>query len=158
MIERAANVQADLSTRLSAHQQRLEVQERRFEKIASRAQVGIFAAQPDGVYTYRNQRWFDIFQIAKDEHLIQHAWTMLVEEEDLKACENAWLTLSQKLVPTSFELRLKRAFEAGNDDSQKLGESDEHRMWILISAYPELADDGSLKGMVYILAYKRLCL
>jgi PAS domain-containing protein len=146
MIEQAANIQADLSKRLSAHQKRLEVQERRFEQIASRAHVGIFAAAPDGQYTYRNQRWFDIFQIAKNEHLIQHAWSMLVEEEDLKACEHAWLNLSQKLVPISFELRLKRTWEAAKDDSDEPIDTNEHKMWILISAYPELADDGSLKG------------
>lgn len=141
MIAQAANVQADLSTRL-------ESQEQRFEKIASRAHVGIFATQPDGEYTYRNERWFDIFQIAKDEHLIQHAWPMLVEEEDLKPCEHAWMTLSQELTPISFELRLRRAFDTGIDESIGAEDSEEHKMWILISAYPELAEDGSLKGMI----------
>jgi PAS domain-containing protein len=79
MIAQAANIQADLSTRLNAHQKRLEIEERRFEKITSKAHVGIFAARPDGHYTYRNQRWFDIFQIAKDQQMVQHAWSMLVK-------------------------------------------------------------------------------
>lgn len=149
MIQQAANIQADLSTKLSAHQKRLEVQEQRFEKIASRAHVGIWVSLPDGTYTYRNDRWFDIFQIAREEHLIQHAWPMLIEEEDLKACEHEWLTLAQNLTPISFELRLRHTFHAEKDDLPMPSDSEEHKMWILISAYPELADDGSLKGDVY---------
>ncbi|TID19431.1 hypothetical protein E2P81_ATG06601 [Venturia nashicola] len=141
-------VREDLSTRLEAHQKRLESQEQRFRKIASRAYVGIFAAQPDGEYTYRNERWFDIFQIAKDEHLIQHAWPMLVEEEDLKPCENAWMILSQELTPVSFELRLKRTFDSGEEVSPGASPNEEHKVWILVSAYPELADDGSLKEVI----------
>ncbi|KAE9975328.1 hypothetical protein EG328_003228 [Venturia inaequalis] len=141
-------VREDLSTRLEAHQKRLESQEQRFEKIASRAHVGIFAAQPDGEYTYRNERWFDIFQIAKEEHLIQHAWPMLVEEEDLKQCEHAWMTLSQELTPVNFELRLRRTFDPGEEISPGANNPEEHKMWILISAYPEVAEDGSLKEVI----------
>lgn len=157
MMGEAANIQADLSKRLSAHQKRLESQEQRFEQIASRAHVGIFAAQPNGEYTYRNERWFDIFQIAKDEHLIQHAWPLLVEEEDLKPCEHAWMTLSQELTPISFELRLRRPFYSGEEESPGSSDFEEHKMWILISAYPELAEDGSLKGMITKSVSRRRC-
>lgn len=147
LLEEEAARRAELDTRLTAHKKRLESQEKRYEQIAARAHVGIFAAQPNGEYTYRNQKWFDIFQIAKDEHLIQHAWPMLVEEEDLKLCESAWTTLSQELTPINLELRLRRAFEPETDESPGTSDSEEHKMWILISAYPEMADDGSLKGM-----------
>lgn len=150
-------VREDLSTRLAIHQKRLVSQEQRFEKITSRAHVGIFAAQPDGEYTYRNERWFDIFQIAKDEHLIQHAWPMLVEAEDMKTCEHAWTTLSQELTPVSFELRLKRAFDSGLEETLVANDSEEHKMWILISAYPELAEDGSLKGEMTKSGLRKRC-
>jgi hypothetical protein len=70
------------------------------------------------------------------------------QEEDLKACENAWVALSQNLELISFELRLKRTWEGAKVDPNGLVDNDEHKMWILISAYPELAEDGSLKEVI----------
>jgi PAS domain-containing protein len=111
IIKEASHVQADLSEKLSMKQRMLEEKKQKFHRFAQRANIGIFITTSSGEYTFRNDRWFEIFHFAKDELDLEGAWKKLVEPSELHCCDHAWERLTTEQVPVSFELRLNRTWE-----------------------------------------------
>lgn len=150
MALQAAKVQQKLAEELETSRLEVERREQKFQRFAERANVGIFVLDKDGDYTYRNPAWFDIFQPAAEDINVRNAWLSLVEPEDVQRCEEIFRQLYQDKQSVSFELRLKRNWEAAkydvghheaDQDKASLLVS-ESRTWILCSAYPELSEDG----------------
>ncbi|KAF2404575.1 hypothetical protein EJ06DRAFT_553429 [Trichodelitschia bisporula] len=160
MIEQSAVVQADMAKQLRVHQQLAEVQERRLQRFAERADVGIFIADALGNFTYHNEKYVDIITPddpidAKPDANIISAWCHVVCGDDRRTCENAWETLTVSKEPVSFELRLNHAWDVRQEKRRKSNsefappaDDEEHNVWVLCSMYPEVDADGKLKEIV----------
>ncbi|KAF2142924.1 uncharacterized protein K452DRAFT_226207 [Aplosporella prunicola CBS 121167] len=149
MIAQAESIKAQLAEQLVVSQKEVERTEKRFQRFAERADVGIFIVAQNGYYNYRNKRWHEMFQLPETQLDIRDAWPQLAFPEDLAACEKYFATLMTEKAPVSFELRINRkwsppenAAEIHHDDGS------ENHMWILCSAYPELSDTGDVKEIV----------
>jgi PAS domain-containing protein len=153
-IANAEAMKMELRQQLLATQKEVERSALKFKRFAERADVGIFILDMDGIYSYRNQAWFDILA-PKDRGIeLGEAWNELIDEEyvglgqakfetliktrqhqyvwEPTRCANKLTLVSRR----SFELRLKR--KSGNSKLQ------EEPMWILLSIFPELSDDGEV--------------
>jgi signal transduction histidine kinase len=124
------------------------LKEKRFQKYAERADVAIFIMDPIGKYTYRNQRWYDMFEIAVDVDDAMAAWLNIAFPEDLATCEAIFGKLVMQKVAVSFELKTKMPWLPPPDLSQPESECTDHFRWILCSAYPELDAKGELTEIV----------
>ncbi|KAF2430369.1 hypothetical protein EJ08DRAFT_612368, partial [Tothia fuscella] len=138
------------SKTISEKQRMIDAHERKFQRFADRANVGIAITTSEGDFTYRNDRWFDLFHLCEEERALpaRDAWKVLVAPEHIHCCEQAWETIRVEQVPVSFELRLNRTW---NVPEQQLGSalpSEEQKTWVLASIYPELRDDGSVESIV----------
>ncbi|KAL5118757.1 hypothetical protein ACEQ8H_003260 [Pleosporales sp. CAS-2024a] len=140
-IGRAAQLQEQLLDEL-------QLKEKRFQRFAERADIAIFITDPIGNYTYRNQRWYDIFEVGKHVENAMGAWLHVAFLEDIPRCEALFGKLVMKKEAISFELKTKMPWTPPEDLSQPESESTEHFRWILCSAYPELDAKGELTEIV----------
>ncbi|KAF1917679.1 putative histidine kinase HHK11p [Ampelomyces quisqualis] len=126
----------------------LQTKEKRFQRFAERADVAIFIMDASGKYTYRNQRWYDIFEVAATDDDVMSAWLKIAFPEDIAKCEGVFARLVMHKEAVSFELRTKMPWLPPPDVSRPESESVEHFRWILCSAYPELGANGELVEIV----------
>ncbi|KAF2106844.1 hypothetical protein BDV96DRAFT_507316 [Lophiotrema nucula] len=125
----------------------LKLTEKKFQRFAERADVGIFITNPTGKYTYRNDAWFEIFKDAADSDDLAGAWGNLVFPEDVPFCETLFTKLIIEKTAVCFELRTRMRWTPPKDPDAE-GHTSEHFVWILCSAYPELGASDELKEIV----------
>lgn len=150
MIVQAELMKAQLAEQLDVSRKEVARNEKKFQRFAERADVAIFIVGSDGHYTYRNQSWFEIFQLEDDDLDVRDAWPRLCYEEDLPKCEEFFSRLMIENCAITFELRLRRSWTPAVDDRALIttdGHS-EQSVWILCSAYPEVSDNGEIKEIV----------
>ncbi|KAF2086949.1 hypothetical protein K490DRAFT_43180 [Saccharata proteae CBS 121410] len=135
MIAQAELMRSQLTEQLFLSRKEVERNEKRFQRFCERADVAIFIVGSDGNYTYRNDKWFRLFQLQPEDVDIKKAWERLVEKEDLASCEAYFTKLMVHKCAVTFEMRLARTYGI-----------DEHNMWVLCAAYPELDDAGDKLG------------
>jgi PAS domain-containing protein len=149
IIEEASQVQADLSEKLIIKERMMEAQEQKFHRFAERADLGIFITDAQGKHKFRNNRWYEIFATPKDNASDDISWRTKVESKDLKYCEEAWTKLCEQKVAVSFSLRLNQTWkDAAKYKERSVHCTEEHKVWILASIYPELAEDGTITEIV----------
>ena len=72
----------ELRQQLSKSQRDLEQSLTKFQRFAERADVGIFILGIDGVYSYRNDAWYDICSPGERNDLsLAQAWVEIVDPE-----------------------------------------------------------------------------
>ncbi|KAF2101968.1 hypothetical protein NA57DRAFT_33761, partial [Rhizodiscina lignyota] len=147
MARQAAEIQAKLAAELKISHQEIVRKERKFERFAERANVGIFILDMTGQYTYRNPAWFDIFQPAAEDFDGRDAWLKLVDPEDAARCQAIFGQLYEKKENIEFELRLRRPWDAPRE-LQDPAFTSESRTWVLCSAYPEINENGDVSEVV----------
>ncbi|KAF2729271.1 hypothetical protein EJ04DRAFT_537938 [Polyplosphaeria fusca] len=125
----------------------LKLNEKKFQRFAERSDVAIFITDMNGKYTYRNERWFDIFKIAVDQDDLAAAWNNIVFPEDHAYCERLFQKLVVDHTPITFELRTTMRWNAP-DNMDASNTDHEHFVWILCSAYPEVGQNDELKEIV----------
>jgi PAS domain-containing protein len=143
--EKAIGQAAELQEQLLAE---LQMREKRFQRFAERADVAIFIMDATGKYTYRNQRWYDIFEVAVGEEDVMGAWLNIAFPEDIARCEELFGKLVMHHETISFELKTKMSWIPPLGVSPPESEAVEHFKWILCSAYPELGPNGELLEIV----------
>jgi PAS domain-containing protein len=143
--ERAINQAAQLQEQLLAE---LQLKEKRFQRFAERSDVAIFILEPTGKYTYRNQRWYDMFDVAVGNEDVMAAWLNIVFPEDLAKVEGVFSRLVVQKEAIFLELKTRMPWTPPPDLSQPEGEAVPHFKWILCSAYPEVDDKGDLVEIV----------
>ncbi|KAF3007645.1 Histidine kinase [Curvularia kusanoi] len=137
-MENAANLQQQLLNEIVA-------KEKKFQSFAERSDVAIFIMDAAGKYTYRNRRWYELFEIAADVQDAMEAWLNIVYPEDIPKCEGVFGKLVMEKVPVIFELKTKMLWSPPAD----LEQSDcVYHKWILCSAYPELGPNDELLEIV----------
>jgi PAS domain-containing protein len=136
---------AELQEKLYAE---LQLKEKRFQRFAERADIAIFILGPTGKFTYRNQGWYDMFEVAVDEDDAMSAWSHIVFPGDIAKCEGVFSKLVVEKVPITVELKTQMRWVSPPDMSQPECEVSEHFRWILCSAYPELDSSGEVIEVV----------
>jgi PAS domain-containing protein len=143
--EKAIGQAAELQEQLLAE---LQIREKRFQRFAERADVAIFILDATGKYTYRNQRWYDIFEVAVGDDEVMGAWLNIAFPEDIARCEGLFGKLVMQKEAVTFELKTKMRWLPPAEISQPESEAVDHFRWILCSAYPELSPNGELLEIV----------
>ncbi|KAF2027286.1 putative histidine kinase HHK11p [Setomelanomma holmii] len=126
----------------------MQMKETRFQRFAERADVAIFITDAAGRYTYRNQRWYEVFKPAADELDAHGAMLQVAFPEDVARCEGYLGKLILTKEPVIFELKTKMPWQPPAELSSPETDSTEHFHWILCSAYPEIGHDGELVEIV----------
>jgi PAS domain-containing protein len=126
----------------------LQVKEKRFQRFAARADIAIFILDPAGNFTYRNERWYDMFEVAATENDAMGAWANIVFPGDIPKVEERFAQLVVQKVPVTIELKTRILWVPPPAISQPEGEVTEHYTWILCSAYPEIDANGELVEVV----------
>lgn len=103
---------------------------------------------PSGNYTYRNQRWFELFEIATGDNNVTSAWQKIAFSDEIKYCEGLFENLVVHKEPICFELKTRMPWAPPSDQMQSECEISQHFKWIICSAYPELDASGKLCEIV----------
>ncbi|KAJ8106956.1 hypothetical protein OPT61_g9196 [Boeremia exigua] len=140
-IEDAANLQLQLLDEI-------EAKEKKFQSFAERCDVAIFIMDAVGNYTYRNRRWYEMFEVAADVKDAMEAWLSIVFPEDIPKCEGVFSKLVMEKVPVVFELKTKMLWSPPPELDQSDCGGTQHHKWILCSAYPELGPNDDLLQIV----------
>ncbi|KAH8682406.1 hypothetical protein BX600DRAFT_479058 [Xylariales sp. PMI_506] len=139
--QRAARLAAldrqELTKQLHLRTQEVEESELKFTRMAEFAPVGMFIATHEGLINYCNDMWWQISQQPRYEYNI-NAWMNEVNDDDRLQLEEVWQRLLQEKVEITHEFRFKRSRE---ESGQAIDN------WVLMSAYPEKYDDGSIKAI-----------
>ncbi|KAJ8605666.1 hypothetical protein MRB53_041383 [Persea americana] len=88
--------------------------------------------------TYCNDTWYEISRVPKEDRTTEN-WIDYVIDEDRSLVRRAWEALVQQTQAATLEFRFKTPWR---DRTGTLGDT-----WVLLSAYPEKYDDGSLKSI-----------
>jgi PAS domain-containing protein len=127
----------------------IQLKEKKFQRFAERSDVAIFITDAAGTYTYRNQRWYDLFGPASADDNTRDAWSKVASEEDIRHCESLFFEkLYKQYESVCFELRTRIPWTPPSELSKSQAEDAEYFMWILVSAFPELAPNGELVEIV----------
>jgi PAS domain-containing protein len=143
--ENAIGQAAQLQEQLLAE---LQMKEKRFQMFADRADVAIFILDAVGNFTYRNQRWYELFEVAVHEDDVMKAWSNIVFPEDIPKCEGVFLKLTMHKEAITIELQTKMPWLPPPEISQPECGTSKHFRWILCSAYPEIGPNGELIEIV----------
>ncbi|KAH7406739.1 hypothetical protein DE146DRAFT_607011 [Phaeosphaeria sp. MPI-PUGE-AT-0046c] len=146
-IANAELMKLELKQQLLETQKEVERNALKFQRFADRADVGIFILDIHGVYSYRNQAWFDILA-PKDRDLnLDEAWDALIDDEYILLGQVKFEALMATKQHQTLELRLKRTCDGlgiGSGDSAPQKEA----MWVLLSIFPELTDEGEVMEII----------
>jgi PAS domain-containing protein len=126
----------------------LQLKEKRFQRFAARADIGIFILDPVGRFTYRNQRWYDMFSVAASQDNAMSAWINIIFPDDLARVEGIFAQLVVEKVPITVELKTQKPWAPLPELSETEAEPSVHYCWVLCSAYPELDANGQLIEVV----------
>jgi PAS domain-containing protein len=143
----AENMKSQLMEQLLTTQKEVERNSLKFQRFAERADIGIFIIGMDGVYSYRNDAWYGIFQPKDREVELGDAWEELIDDEYRPIGQAKFGLLMEEKRHQSFELRLKRMWNApiwGGESSAH----EQHPMWVLCSVFPELSENGEVLEIV----------
>lgn len=142
--EQAIGQAAELQERLSTE---IQMRERRFQRFAAPSDVAIFIRDAGGKYTYRNRRWYEVFEVAARDEDAMGAWLNIAYPEDISRCEGYLTKLVMEKLPVTFELKTKMIWlppEAPQSESDVV----RHFRWIICSAYPEVDANGQMIEIV----------
>ncbi|KAL5115488.1 hypothetical protein ACEQ8H_006629 [Pleosporales sp. CAS-2024a] len=146
-IANAEAMKLELKQQLLKTQKEAERSSLKFQHFAERADIGIFILDMDGVYLYRNQAWFDILAPKEKEIELKDAWDALIDDEYVPLGQAKFETLVATKQHQSLELRLKRTCNVSTSVSNDLN-ADREPVWVLLSIFPELAEDGEVLEII----------
>lgn len=135
--QRAAVDRQRLITQLQRKSQEANETEYKLNRMAEFAPVGMFIADPDGHISFCNDRLMQFSGLVRGEHTA-NAWMDNVRPEDRPAVADAWSRLLAEKVTVSVEFRFVRSHLDGNTIVDT---------WALMSAYPEMDEDGNLNAI-----------
>jgi len=145
-VKQYARKQAQLSEKLESSEQKFQ---QRFATFASRAQTGIFEINPNGEYTYCNDAWYEISGLPREnpgKSTFMSAAILLASDSELEDIRAGWDNLVISKKTTVMECRLKRPWKV--PDAVEAGTGEEGSTWVQFSAYPDLAEDGSVRAVM----------
>lgn len=132
----AALDRQELSMQLRLRTQEAVESEYKFTRMAEFAPVGMFIANADGSVSYCNDMWWDISRHPRSKDI--NTWMQSVREEDRPGLEAVWkkLVTQKDAVTHAFRFKYSRQADSHSIDT-----------WVLMSAYPEKDETGTLKSI-----------
>lgn len=118
----------------------LALQTSRMRRMTELSPLGMYLLSPDGVIDEANDRYFEMTGLSR-ENMFEFSWMDCVKDSSIKAVEGAWKRLTEDKLPWSDEVQ----FKEGNAHNLE-GESIDY--WVLASAQPELAHDGTIMSVM----------
>ncbi|KAH9872635.1 hypothetical protein J1614_005028 [Plenodomus biglobosus] len=142
-IANAEAMKLELGHQLVESQKELERSLTKFQRFAERADVGIFILDMKGVYTYRNDAWYNICAPGDRDVDLEEAWGLIVDPEYHELGQARFTAVVEEKKHQVFELRLTRTWTVSG---QQLDESlsSQQPMWVITSIFPELNEDGEV--------------
>jgi PAS domain-containing protein len=117
----------------------LSINELRFSRFAEMSNVAMWIVSPDGGLVYGNDTWHDQMDVGGNAAGLDEeghpVWWDRITEETKPAMAHAWKLLTEEQTSTNIEVRLKPT------------KTTKQSRWVLSSAFPELAEDGTLKAI-----------
>ncbi|GAB7350496.1 hypothetical protein MBLNU459_g1092t1 [Dothideomycetes sp. NU459] len=145
LLEQQISRQVQLTAQLSISARNMKETEARFSRFAELADVAMYIIEPDGVLIYSNRAWREQMRISKPLAEIDTAtWMQGIAEESQPTLQQAWSKLMDEQLPQTFEARLNSPWSTIDVVN---GEAIARDRWVLCSAFPELAEDGTLKAV-----------
>jgi PAS domain-containing protein len=95
-IARAEEMEFQLTRQLLLTQREVERTSLKFQRFAERADIGISISDLDGVFSYRNPAWFDIFQPKNRDLDLGGAWVDLIDDEYAKSGQEKFKALIEE--------------------------------------------------------------
>ncbi|KAM0329207.1 hypothetical protein ACHAQA_004506 [Verticillium albo-atrum] len=139
--QRAAKLAAldreELRTELILRTQEAVESEYKFTRMAEFAPVGMFIANGQGQFNFANDTWWQISRHPRGEDSTD-TWMQSIRDEDRAGVELVWQSLLKEKVAITHEFRFKCSRQSGDNTIDT---------WVLMSAFPERAEDGSLKSV-----------
>ncbi|CAO2650051.1 Nn.00g013430.m01.CDS01 [Neocucurbitaria sp. VM-36] len=126
----------------------LQLKEKKFQRFAERSDVAIFIVDRVGKYTYRNQRWYELFEIDEGEDTVMSAWQKIAFPDDFESCAGLFAKLAVDYEPVCFELKTQLAWSPPPELVQPECDVTTNYKWILCSAYPEIDANGQICEIV----------
>jgi PAS domain-containing protein len=80
-IANAEAMKSQLKQQLTQSQQESERNFSKFKRFAERADIAIFILGMDGVYTYRNETWFEMLGPVDPSIDLADAWSMIIDDD-----------------------------------------------------------------------------
>ena len=134
-----------LEEQLALQAQEAAKSQARFQRLADTGGVSaLWVTNSEGIVKFANKAYYDITGLSVDSNAT--AWIDSILEEDLPVFQEVWKKLMSDRNPVTFEIRLKRRWKSCDSSSSDNEELREGPMWILASAYTDVAEDGSIEG------------
>ncbi|KAH6866299.1 hypothetical protein BKA58DRAFT_387752 [Alternaria rosae] len=142
-IANAEAMKSQLKEQLTLSQAESERNFSKFKRFAERADVGIFLIGMDGVYSYRNEAWFEMLGPVDPAVDLADAWSMLIDDDFVEIGQAKFKELVETKQHQSFELRLKKRWNA---PTQHMDDTfpEQEPMWVITSIFPELNEEGEV--------------
>lgn len=137
-IANAEAMKLELKQQLVETQKAVQRSALKFQRFADVADIGIFILDMEGVYSYRNNAWFDILDPDDRDIRLGAAWNALIDDDFIQLGQDKFAALVATKQHQSFELRLKRT---GQHSTSSLANEP---MWVICSIFPELTDEGEV--------------
>lgn len=143
LLEQEMARQRHLTAQASISAAHARESEARFSRFAEMSNVAMWIVNSTGTLLYGNRAWYEQMS---DDHGYEGplSWAGCVTDDTRPTLLQAWKTLTEDKTATNIELHLKPTSSTGNttmSETAKIGR------WVLSSAFPELADDGSIKAI-----------
>ncbi|RYP67705.1 hypothetical protein DL771_007112 [Monosporascus sp. 5C6A] len=142
-VRRSHNVAETAALEQQQLSQQLALQTSRLKRMTELSPLGMFLLSPEGILREGNDRYFEVTGHPRGESFSAMSWMEQVEDSSKKTMEAAWHQLIVDNIPWTGEVQLKRLTvqPTGLD-----GEAIDY--WVLISAQPEFAEDGSVRAIM----------
>jgi len=122
--------------------QELDLQASHLRRMTELSPLGMFLISPEGVLREANDRFYEMTGHAR-ENEYEMSWIDFVTDESTRIMQDGWQQLVREQQPWSSELQLTGMSPNAIDFD---GEAIER--WVLLTANPELASDGSLRSVM----------
>ncbi|KAI4606325.1 hypothetical protein J4E83_010133 [Alternaria metachromatica] len=146
-IANAEAMKSQLKEQLTLSQAESERNFSKFKRFAERADIGIFLIGMDGVYSYRNEAWFEMLGPVDPATDLADAWSKLIDDDFVEMGQAKFEELVETKQHQSFELRLKKRWNA---PTQHMDDTfpEQEPMWVITSIFPELDENGEVVEII----------
>ncbi|USP75763.1 hypothetical protein yc1106_03037 [Curvularia clavata] len=128
-IATAEAMKYQLRQQLTQSQQESERNLTKFRRFAERADVGIFLIDMDGVYSYRNEAWYEMLSPRNRDVDLAGAWGEIIDDDFIELGQAKFRAL----------MDTKEHHHTLDDKTPE-----QQPMWVLTSIFPEVNDDGEV--------------
>lgn len=118
--------------------------ERKFRLFAERAPMGIYMTDCEGVVVFCNRACENLVGMSQQDLSQPMAWVDTVHSDCLEDIKSVWDAVLRSERPQTFEIQYKKPWIPSVTDTAEALD----RTWGLGALYPDISEDGKLRGTV----------